>query len=159
MLEPYCGARSWDHAGKRVVDGQLAMQAAGDMFLGWATSTGKIKRQYCFRQLSDAKIKPVVELIKLVNLKNYADLGSGVLTRAYSRTTDPIVLTGYLGKIAAFKDALADFGVAYADQNERDYSTLLSVIRSGRIEAHMAVYGLVFFLPFIMGLLEIIRGQ
>ncbi len=43
VLEPYCGANPYDHAGQRVVVGQRAMQAAGDMFLGWATGTGKGK--------------------------------------------------------------------------------------------------------------------
>ena len=43
VLEPYCGASPWEHAGKRVVIGQRAVQAASDMFLGWATSTGKDK--------------------------------------------------------------------------------------------------------------------
>ena len=36
VLEPYCGANPYPHAGQRVVMGQRAMQAAGDMFLGWA---------------------------------------------------------------------------------------------------------------------------
>ena len=44
VLEPYCGASPWEHAGQRVVIGQRAMQAAGDMFLGWTTGTGKAER-------------------------------------------------------------------------------------------------------------------
>ena len=134
VLEPYCGASPWEHAGKRVVVGQRAVQAAGDMFLGWATSTGKNKKQYYFRQLSDAKIKPVIEIMKPVNLKNYAGLCGRVLARAHARTGDPVVLTGYMGKSAAFEDALADFSVAYAGQNERDHAALLGAIRDGRIE-------------------------
>jgi len=51
---------------------------------------------------------------------------------------DPAVLTGYLGKSTAFEDAIAEFSVAYADQNERDHTALLKAIRSGRIEARMA---------------------
>ena len=60
VLEPYCGAGPWEHAGQRVVVGQRAMQAAGDMFLGWTTGTGKEKTHVYLRQLSDAKIKPVI---------------------------------------------------------------------------------------------------
>ena len=135
VLEPYCGLSPWDHAGKRVVMGQKAVQAAGDMFLGWATGTGKAKRHFYFRQLSDAKIKPVIELMKPVNLKNYAGLCGRVLARAHARTCDPFVLTGYMGKSTAFEDALANFSVAYSEQNERDHTALLKAIRDGRLEA------------------------
>ena len=48
VLEPYCGASPWEHAGQRVVMGQRAMQAAGDMFLGWTTGAGKEKINFTF---------------------------------------------------------------------------------------------------------------
>jgi uncharacterized protein (DUF2252 family) len=135
VLEPYCGANPYTHAGQRVVVGQRIMQAAGDMFLGWTTGTSKNKLQFYIRQLSDAKIKPIIETMKLTNLKAYAVLCGRVLARAHARSGDPVVLTGYMGKSAAFEDALADFGIAYAEQNERDHSALMTAIRSGRIEA------------------------
>jgi hypothetical protein len=135
VLEPYCGACPWDHAGQRVVIGQRAMQAAGDMFLGWTTGTGKQKIQFYIRRLSDAKIKPVIELMKPLNLKAYADLCGRVLARAHARTGDPVVLTGYMGKSTAFEDALADFSATYAEQNERDHAALVQAVRNGRIEA------------------------
>jgi uncharacterized protein (DUF2252 family) len=137
VLEPYCGANPYEHAGQRVVVGQRAMQSAGDMFLGWTTGTGKQRVQFYVRQLSDAKIKPVIELMKSTNLKLYAGLCGRVLARAHARSGDPAVLTGYLGKSTAFEDAIADFSVAYADQNEQDHAALLKAIRSGRIEARM----------------------
>ena len=135
VLEPYCGANPYEHAGQRVVVGQRAMQAAGDMFLGWATGTGEKKIQLYLRQLSDAKIKPVIETMKPTNLKMYAGLCGRVLARAHARSGDPVVLTGYMGKSTAFEDALADFGITYAEQNERDHAALMAAIRSGRIEA------------------------
>jgi uncharacterized protein (DUF2252 family) len=135
VLEPYCGANPYSHAGQRVVVGQRAMQTAGDMFLGWTTGTGERKLQFYLRQLSDAKIKPVVEIMKPANLKDYAGLCGRVLARAHARSGDPVVLTGYMGKSTAFEDALADFGVAYAEQNGRDHACLLDAIRSGRIQA------------------------
>ena len=58
-----------------------------------------------------------------------------MLARAHARTCDPLVLTGYLGKSSAFEDALADFSVAYAAQNEQDHAELLKAVRSGRLEA------------------------
>jgi len=135
VLEPYCGANPYPHAGQRVVIGQRIMQAAGDMFLGWSTGTGERKTQFYFRQLSDAKIKPVIEMMKLANFKLYAGLCGRVLARAHARSSDPLVLTGYMGKSTAFEDAMADFGVAYAEQNERDHAALIAAIRSGRLEA------------------------
>jgi uncharacterized protein (DUF2252 family) len=137
VLEPYCGASPWEHAGQRVVVGQRAMQAAGDMFLGWTTGTGEAKYHLYLRQLSDAKIKPVIEIMKPIHLKNYAGLCGRVLARAHARTCDPAVLSGYMGKSTAFEDALADFGVSYADQNERDHAALVAAVRGGRIEAQM----------------------
>ena len=135
VLEPFCGANPYPHAGQRVVVGQRAMQTAGDMFLGWTTGTGEKKLQFYLRQLSDAKIKPVVEIMKPANLKDYAGLCGRVLARAHARSGDPVVLSGYMGKSTAFEDAFTDFGVAYAEQNERDHACLLDAIRSGRIQA------------------------
>jgi uncharacterized protein (DUF2252 family) len=137
VLEPYCGANPYEHAGQRVVVGQRVMQSAGDMFLGWTTGTGKLRIHFYIRQLSDAKIKPVIEFMKPTNLKLYAGLCGRVLARAHARSGDPAVLTGYMGKSTAFEDAIADFSVAYAEQNERDHAALMKAIRSGRIEARM----------------------
>ena len=106
------------------------------MFLGWTTATGKAKNQFYLRQLSDAKIKPVIEIMTPLNLKSYAVLCGSVLARAHARTVDPVVLTGYMGKSTAFEDALADFSVAYADQNERDHAALVAAVRNGRIDAY-----------------------
>jgi thiamine monophosphate kinase len=58
-----------------------------------------------------------------------------VLARAHARTGDPVVLTGYMGKSTAFEDALVDFSIAYAKQNERDHAALLAAVRNGKIEA------------------------
>jgi len=135
VLEPYCGASPFGHAGERVVAGQRAMQAASDIFLGWATGAGAGKRHFFLRQLSDAKIKPVAEIMKEANLKGYARLCGMVLARAHARSGDAAVLTGYMGKSTAFEDALADFSVAYADQNERDHAALVTAVRNGQIEA------------------------
>ena len=138
VLEPYCGASPFGHAGQRVVVGQRVMQAASDIFLGWTTGAGAGKRHFFLRQLSDAKIKPVVEIMKETNLKGYAGLCGMALARAHARSGDAAVLTGYMGKSTAFEDVLADFSVAYADQNERDHAALMNAIRSGRVEARTA---------------------
>jgi hypothetical protein len=34
---------------------------------------------------------------------------------------------------------MADFGVAYADQTERDYQALVDAVESGRVEAETGI--------------------
>ena len=137
VLEPYAGASPYHHAGQRVVIGQRLMQAASDMFLGWYTGTSTSGNHFYVRQLRDAKIKPVVEIMGAAELKNYADLCGRALARAHARSADAAVLTGYMGKSTSFEDALVDFSVAYADQNERDHAALMEAIRTGRVDAVM----------------------
>jgi uncharacterized protein (DUF2252 family) len=137
VLEPYAGASPFAHAGRRVVVGQRLMQAASDLFLGWYTGRRGQSLHYYVRQMKDAKIKPIVEIMEPLNLKGYATLCGQAMARAHTRSGDPVVLMGYIGKSEAFEDALADFSLAYADQNERDHAALMAAIRSGRIEARM----------------------
>ena len=40
-----------------------------------------------------------------------------------------------MGEDANFASALADFALAYADQNERDYKAMVTAERDGRIQA------------------------
>lgn len=55
--------------------------------------------------------------------------------RAHARSGDSVVLSSYMGKSGAFANALADFAVAYAGQNERDYAALVTAVRDGRVQA------------------------
>ena len=137
VLEPYAGASPFKHHGHRVVVGQKLMQAASDMFLGWGTGAGEEARHFYIRQLRDAKIKPVIEIMAPTNLKGYAGLCGRALARAHTRSGDAVVLSGYMGKSTAFEDALADFGVAYAKQNKQDHAALVAAVRAGRIPAEM----------------------
>ena len=52
-----------------------------------------------------------------------------------TRSGDPAVISGYLGKSDAFDQAVAAFSVAYADQNEKDHAVLKRAIEDGKIEA------------------------
>jgi len=67
VIERYAGASPYAHHGERVVHGQLLMQAASDIFLGW--TTGPAGRHFFMRQLRDAKIKAMVELFSAPTLK------------------------------------------------------------------------------------------
>lgn len=137
VLEPYAGPSAYGHPGQRVVAGQRLMQAASDMFLGWTTGQRIRKAPFYIRQLRDAKIKPVVEIMKPLNLHSYARLCGRALARAHARSGDAVVLSAYMGKSGAFTNALADFAVAYADQNERDYEAMVTAVREGRIQAQL----------------------
>lgn len=137
VLEPYASPSPYAHSGQRVVAGQRLMQAASDMFLGWTTGQRIRKVPFYIRQLRDAKIKPVVEIMKPRNLHNYARLCGWALARAHARSGDAVVLSSYMGKSDTFANAMADFAVAYADQNERDYEAIVTAVRDGRIQAQL----------------------
>lgn len=133
VLEPYAGKSRYAHPGHRVVSGQRLMQAATDMFLGWTDST-LFDRPIYVRQLRDVKIKPVVTVMKPLNLHNYAVLCAQALANAHSRSGDALALAAYMGEDDRFANAIANFGVAYADQNDRDYEVMVAAVRDGRIE-------------------------
>ena len=137
VLEPYVRPSAYRNGGQRVVVGQRIMQSASDVFLGW--TVGDAGRQLYLRQLRDAKIKPSVELMKPVDLNDYARACAWALAIAHARSGDPVELSGYLGKSAEFDDAVADFAVAYADQTERDHAALVDAVRAGRVEARTDV--------------------
>jgi uncharacterized protein (DUF2252 family) len=133
VLEPYAGKSIYKDRGQRVVVGQRIMQAASDIFLGWVTDSKG--RHFYFRQLRDAKIKPMVEMFEASHLIEYAKVCGWALARAHARSGKSGLLAGYLGKGDTFDEAVADFAEAYADQDEKDHAALLKAVRSGRLKA------------------------
>jgi uncharacterized protein (DUF2252 family) len=134
VLEPYAGKGVYPNNGQRVVEGQRLMQAASDIFLGWAT--GREGRHFYVRQLRDIKIKPVVEVYDQEAMCMYAEFCGWGLARAHAKSGDPAMISGYLGTNSKFDEAIASFAVAYADQNEQDHDALLKAIRAGKIEVY-----------------------
>jgi hypothetical protein len=65
----------------------------------------------------------------------YGRMCGATLARAHARSGDRIAIASYLGKSDTFDRALAEFGEAYADQNERDYAVLQDAVAAGRITA------------------------
>jgi len=128
---PYLAdARPPAHNGQRAAEGQRWMQIQTDPFLGW-THIGN--RQFLVRQLNDHKGTIEIEDLAGANLKAYAEVCGELLARGHGRSGDPQATAGYIGSDGAFADALADFGVAYADQTEKDWEELK---RSGRGKKH-----------------------
>ncbi len=136
VLEPFAGKSVYAHHGQRVVAGQRLMQPASDVFLGWVTSS-TTGRQFYVRQLRDAKIKPIVEVMDGERLDLYARRCGWALARAHAKGGDAAVISGYLGGGGAFDEALGDFSIAYADQAERDYAVLKTAVRKGQIAVHI----------------------
>jgi uncharacterized protein (DUF2252 family) len=134
VLEPYVGESDFGHGGRRVVVGQHLIQAASDVFLGWAEgpTTG---RHYYVRQLWDFKGQGDPMVMELEHLSHYGALCAWILARAHARTGDAVKISAYLGSSANFDRAIAEFSARYAKTNERDHAALLDAIASGRIEA------------------------
>jgi uncharacterized protein (DUF2252 family) len=140
VLEPHIGASRFKNHGRRVVEGQRLMQAASDIFLGWCPAVGVDgkSRDFYVRQLWDWKRSVDTETLGPQGLAVYARMCGWTLARAHARSGDPVAIGAYLGSGEAFDNAIVDFSVLYADQNERDHAALAAAIDSGRIEAEDA---------------------
>jgi uncharacterized protein (DUF2252 family) len=124
VLEKIVGPPKGLHQqGCRVVEGQRAMQAASDIFLGW-TEDPKTQRQFYVRQLKNRRLGSIGEVVEGQALDSYANLCGRTLARAHARAGDPALLAGYMGKSEAFDDAIAAFAVAYAGQTKHDHACL-----------------------------------
>jgi uncharacterized protein (DUF2252 family) len=140
-LEQFVGASEYENGGQRVVIGQRLIQAVSDIFLGWVRVTGidGLRRDFYVRQLRDWKGSIEVETMRPEGMTTYGEICGWTLARAHARTGDPVALAAYLGRGAAFDEAVQSFAESYADQNERDHQSLLDAIASGRITAEAGV--------------------
>jgi uncharacterized protein (DUF2252 family) len=140
VLEPYAGTSRYSNHGQRVVEGQRLMQAASDIFLGWLPAVGidDVTRDFYVRQLWDGKLSVEIETMGHGLLRAYGALCGWTLARAHARTGDRIAIASYLGAGGVFDQAIVEFSEAYADQNERDYQSLVEAVQSGRVQAESA---------------------
>ncbi len=119
--------------GARVVHGQHMMQAASDIFLGWASS-GRVKTNYYVRQLRDMKMSIDIEEMDGTYLMEYAKSCGMALAHAHGKAGNPAVITGYLGKSDRFIETMQHYAVAYADRNEADYAVFMKAVAAGKIK-------------------------
>jgi uncharacterized protein (DUF2252 family) len=119
------------HNGERVVAGQRLMQAASDIFLGWAR--GMHQRDFYVRQLRDMKMS--VDLAKMGSrgLTIYGVLCGQTLARAHAKAGEAARIAGYLGKSDAFDKAIRRYATSYADQAEQDYEAFRRAVGRGRV--------------------------
>jgi uncharacterized protein (DUF2252 family) len=137
VLEPYLGKSEYANHGQRVVAGQRLMQATSDIFLGWLRSKVTLdgaERDFFVRQLWDWKTSVDLDTVMPEGLALYGEVCGFLLARAHARSGDRIAIASYLGKSDTFDRALAEFAVAYADQNERDHAALQTAADEGKIE-------------------------
>jgi uncharacterized protein (DUF2252 family) len=137
VLERFLPPSEFDHHGERVVRGQRLMQAASDLFLGWQRVTGidGMQRDFYLRQLHDWKGSADLEVIIPQGMRLYARACGETLARAHARAGDRVAIAAYLGASDRLDRALAEFAIAYADQNDRDYAAFRDAVASGRLEA------------------------
>jgi hypothetical protein len=81
------------------------------------------------------KMSYPIEGLSAVQLKRYAEWCGWTLARAHAKSGDAATISGYLGKSDSFDQALGEFALAYADQNEQDHAALVKAVSAGRVEA------------------------
>ena len=133
VLAPYAGKSVFENQGQRIVEGQRLMQASSDIFLGW--THGRLGYHFFGRQLRDMKFSVPLEGITPKMLNTYANVCGMTLARAHAKSGDASMISGYLGKSDTFDEAIGDFALAYANQNDRDHAALVAAVKSGRVEA------------------------
>ncbi len=137
VLEPFLAPSEYDHHGERVVEGQRLMQASSDIFLGWqrVMAPDGVQVDYYLRQLRDWKASAEPAEMAPDAMTAYGRLCAWTLARAHARSGDRIAMAAYLGGGATFDEAVADFAVDYADQNDRDFAALTAAAAAGRVTA------------------------
>ncbi|RKF46681.1 DUF2252 domain-containing protein [Paraburkholderia fungorum] len=134
VISQYYKSPSLKHEGERVVRGQRMLQAASDIFLGWAS--GPSGRHFYFRQLRDMKLSANIELFDTDLLEGYAKLCGWIMARAHAKASgQAIEVSAYIGRGDQFAESLTAYATSYADKVEHDYDVFLKACRSGELEA------------------------
>jgi uncharacterized protein (DUF2252 family) len=118
------------HEGRRVAEGQWAMQTVSDPLLGW---TEIDERPYLVRQLADYKAFLDESELRGRTLYDYARECGQMFAMAHGQTGDAVSLVGYCCDGKTLDKSLAKFAVSYADQVTSDHQTFTRDFRAGRI--------------------------
>lgn len=119
-----------DH-GRRVVEGQRAIQAASDIFLAAIPPdvSDRSDRRFYVRHMKTTRLASLGDLIARdihdeEALSAYGDLCARTLARAHARTGDAVSIGAWLGNSERFDDSVASFAVDYIDITREDYGIL-----------------------------------
>jgi uncharacterized protein (DUF2252 family) len=132
VLEPHWKGPEFDSQGRRVVEGQQIMQAASDVFLGWASEEG---RDFYVRQFKDMKGSVDVSNLSSPALREYLELCGWTLARAHAQSGGAKEISEYLGNGEQFDEAITSFAGTYADQNAVDHERLVQAVKDGELPA------------------------
>ena len=77
----------------------------------------------------------MIEGLSATRLGLYSGWCGWALARAHAKSGDAAMISGYLGSNSRVDKAIAKSAITYAEQNERDFKTLLKAIGDGRIQA------------------------
>ena len=135
VLEDVLDRSTYPSHGMRVVAGQRTMQAASDLFLGYASEGG---RDYYIRQLRDMKGVPDLEDMGDHQLSEFARFCGRTLAGAHARSGKAAHIAGYLGRGDAFDEALVTFATRYADRAIEDHARFAKAIADGGLAAREA---------------------
>jgi len=116
--------------GRRVAQGQRAIQPMSDLLLGW-TRIGP--HDYLVRQLNDHKGSIDLQQLRGAGLKQLALVAGELLARGHARSGDACLIRGYCGSAVKTAKVLANFAEEYADQTEIDYRAFVAAIKRGKI--------------------------
>lgn len=133
VLEGYLRPSRYANHGQRVVSGQRLLQSSSDIFLGWSNMrhTGN---DFYVRQLRDMKGAFDFSIFNAEDFGEYAVCCAHALAHSMAKAGDPALLSGYVGKSSAFDEAIEQFALAYAQQNEADWGVLKAAVKSGRVQ-------------------------
>lgn len=134
VLERPLGRSREAHDGERIVNGQRLVQAASDIFLGWAGSDA-LGVEFYVRQLRDMKASFDITAFRRRDFHEYAEACGYALARAHAKAGCPDELLGYIGKSGALSAAMQEFALAYRRQNEADWQALRRAAIDGRVPA------------------------
>ena len=127
---------AYEHQGERVVHGQRLMQAASDIFLGWASDAKG--RTYHVRQLRDMKASYKLEDFSAHDMEEYGQACGYALARAHAKAGDAALISAYMGKSKKLDESLGSFAQAYAKLNAADFARFSAAITAGKLPIDLA---------------------
>jgi uncharacterized protein (DUF2252 family) len=134
VLESHWKPTTVERQGERVVEGQQIMQAASDVFLGWASD--EQGRDFYVRQFKDMKGSVEISALSESALREYLQLCGWALARAHAQSGVAQEISEYLGNGEQFDEAVTAFARTYGDQNTLDHQGLVDAVRPGNSTPH-----------------------
>jgi uncharacterized protein (DUF2252 family) len=126
VLARYTTSPSPSHQGQRVVEGQRLMQTVSDPLLGWTTNAHH--EHLYWRHFRDWKGSVQLEQLDAAGLDRYGMLCAITLAKAHARSGDRCALAAFMAVGKSFDQAIAAYGLAYAEQSQRDHQWFLEAL-------------------------------